>query len=134
MKHDFYIGQEICEEKIFSSEDVEYYSKISGDCNPIHLDREYAKKSQFGKRIVHGLLLSSLFSKMIGMDMPGEGSIYMEQNLRFRRPVFINEKVIAKISIIDIDIKKNIFSLKTNIYNDKNECAIEGTAKVLYKK
>lgn len=78
---DFIIGQEICEEKVFTSFDVKAFSQISGDCNPIHLDEQYAKETRFGGTIVHGILASSLISKMIGMDMPREGSIYMEQNL-----------------------------------------------------
>lgn len=134
MKCNYYVGQEIYEEKVFSFDDVNYFSQVSGDCNPIHLDIEYAKKSRFGNRIVHGILLSSLFSKIIGMDLPGEGSIYMEQNIKFKKPVYVNEKVIAKVTIIDIDFDKQIFTLKTDLYNTKNQCVIEGNAKVLYDK
>lgn len=126
-----YVGQEICEERVFTAHDVEHFAQISGDCNPIHLDEECAKRSRFGGTIVHGLLVSSLISKMIGMDMPGEGSIYMEQNLRFRKPVYVGEKVVAKIRITDID--RNIYTLETNVYNSKDDCVIEGRAKVLYE-
>lgn len=129
----FYVGQEVCEEKVFDVSDVEHFAQISGDCNPIHLDEDYAKRSRFGGTIVHGLLVSGLISKIIGMDLPGEGSIYIEQNLQFRRPVYVGEKVIAKVKINDIDKERNIYSLETNVYNIKNECVIKGDAKVLFE-
>lgn len=128
-----YVGQEIREERVFTTYDVEHFAQISGDCNPIHLDEEYGRRSRFGGTVVHGLLVSGLISKIIGMDMPGEGSIYMEQNLRFRKPVYVGEKVVAKIKIADIDKDRNIYTLETNVYNSKEECVIEGNAKVLYE-
>ncbi|MBD5555776.1 MAG: MaoC family dehydratase [Roseburia sp.] len=134
MKHDFYIGQKICEEKVFTSQDVERFAQISGDCNPIHLNAEYAKKSRFGGTIVHGILLTSLISKIIGMDLPGEGSIYMEQKLKFKKPVYVGEKIIAQVVIIEIDNEKSIYTLSTDIYNLKDQCVVQGTAKVLYER
>ncbi len=131
--NDYAVGQEIREEKIFTAYDVEQFAQISGDKNPIHLDRKYAKKSRFGDVIVHGILVSGLISKMIGMDLPGEGSIYLEQNLQFRKPVYVGEKVLAIVKIIDVNKEKHIYDLETNIYNEKNDCAVRGTAKVLYE-
>lgn len=127
------IGQKIIEEKIFTAYDVEQFAQISGDKNPIHLDKEYAIKSRFGDVIVHGMLVSGLISKMIGMDLPGEGSIYLEQNLQFRKPVYVGEKVFAIVKITDINREKHIYYLETNVYNEKNDCAVRGTAKVLYE-
>lgn len=128
---EFFIGQEICEEKVFTSDDVNAFAQVSGDCNPIHLDEQYAKGSRFGRTIVHGILASSLISKMIGMDMPGEGSIYMEQKLQFRKPIYVGEKIVAKVKIVDI--QKNIYTLETNVYNMNDDCVIKGNAKVLFE-
>ncbi|RKJ60325.1 MaoC family dehydratase [Roseburia sp. 1XD42-69] len=131
MNHKFYIGQEEQEEKVFHESDVELFAQVSGDKNPLHLNDTYAEKSRFGRKIVHGILVSSLISKIIGMKLPGEGSIYLEQNIRFRKPVYVDEKVIVKVTIIEIN--QNKFTLKTNVYNMDDECLIEGDAKVLYE-
>ncbi|MCI8877320.1 MAG: MaoC family dehydratase [Lachnospiraceae bacterium] len=131
MNHKFYIGQEEQEEKVFHESDVELFAQVSGDKNPLHLNDTYAEKSRFGRKIVHGILVSSLISKIIGMKLPGEGSIYLEQNIRFRKPVYVDEKVIVKVTIIEIN--QNKFTLKTNVYNMDDECLIEGNAKVLYE-
>ena len=131
MNHKFYIGQEEQEEKVFHESDVELFAQVSGDKNPLHLNDTYAEKSRFGRKIVHGILVSSLISKIIGMKLPGEGSIYLEQNIRFRKPVYVDEKVIVKVTIIEIN--QNKFTLKTNVYNMDDDCLIEGNAKVLYE-
>ena len=131
MNHKFYIGQEEQEEKVFHESDVELFAQVSGDKNPLHLNDTYAEKSRFGRKIVHGILVSSLISKIIGMKLPGEGSIYLEQNIRFRKPVYVDENVIVKVTIIEIN--QNKFTLKTNVYNMDDECLIEGNAKVLYE-
>lgn len=131
MNHKFYIGQEEQEEKVFHESDVELFAQVSGDKNPLHLNDTYAEKSRFGRKIVHGILVSSLISKIIGMKLPREGSIYLEQNIRFRKPVYVDEKVIVKVTIIEIN--QNKFTLKTNVYNMDDECLIEGNAKVLYE-
>lgn len=131
MNQKFYIGQEEYEEKVFHESDVKLFAQISGDQNPLHLDDGYAEKSRFGRKIVHGILVSSLISKIIGMKLPGEGSIYLEQNIRFRKPVYVDEKIIAKVTILEIN--QTIFTLKTNVYNMGGECLIEGNSKVLYE-
>ena len=83
------IGDKASLSKIFTEEEVVQYSKISKDTNPIHLDESYASTTVFGKRIAHGMLVASMFSALIGVDLPGKGSIYLGQNLSFKAPVFI---------------------------------------------
>ena len=90
-------------EKTFSPEDVALFSSISNDNNPIHLDAEYAEKSIFGRRVVHGLLVSSLFSKIFGTIYPGSGSIYLTQNVKFLKPAFVGENLKAVITLIEFD-------------------------------
>lgn len=127
----FYIGQEITEEKVFFKEDIEKFAEISGDKNPLHVNEEYAKKSRFGGIIVHGVLVMGLISKMIGTRLPGEGSVYMEQNVQFRKPVYVGEKIIAKVKIIDMDVNRKIISLKTDVFDEAGHCVIRGNAKIL---
>ena len=104
-------------EKILISEDmVKDFSELSGDKNPIHLDEEYAKSTIFGKRVAHGMLLSSFFSRLISEVYPGKGSIYLQQNLIFKNPCFINDEIEV---IVELDKKDgNKFFLKTIIFKD----------------
>lgn len=127
-----YVGQETVTEWVFDEREVRLFAEITGDQNPVHLDSEYAAKGKFGRTIVHGILLAGLISKVIGMELPGKGSIYLEQDLQFKKPVFVGEKVTAKVKITDIH-KNKIFTLETNIYDKDNCCVINGTAKVLYE-
>lgn len=127
-----YVGQETVTEWVFDEREVRLFAEITGDQNPVHLDSEYAAKGKFGKTIVHGILLAGLISKIIGMELPGKGSIYLEQDLQFKKPVFVGENVTAKVKITDIH-KNKIFTLETNIYDKDNHCVINGTAKVLYE-
>lgn len=128
---EIYIGQEVTEEKIFDKKDVVEFAKITGDNNPLHLDEEYAKHGRFGKPIVHGVLIIGFISKIIGTQLPGCGSIYLEQNAQFRKPVYIGEKVIVKVKVAGCDRK--VFKFDTNVFNENGDCVISGTAKVLYE-
>ena len=98
------------------------------DNNPVHLDEEYAKKSIFGERIVYGYLTASLFSGIIGSILPGAGSIYLNQSMNFRKPVYHNELITATCTITHIREDKPIVTLETICRNEKNEIVIDGTA------
>lgn len=100
------VGQEISRSKIITDADILAFSDISGDKNPVHLNQSYAEKTQFKKRIAHGLMSASYFSALFGMHLPGPGCVYVAQNLKFLRPVYIGDTVKAIISITSIDIKK----------------------------
>jgi acyl dehydratase len=120
-------------EKSFTYNDVEIFSRLSGDVNPIHLDAELASKSIFGQPIVHGLLVSSLFSAIIANHLPGPGSIYLHQSLNFKSPVFHHKKVIARVEVLNIKQGKPIFELKTTCTDENGLLLIEGSAIVLNK-
>lgn len=132
MKKSFEIGNKVCIKRKFSNDDVQNFAILTEDFNPIHLDDEFAKSTIFKKRIVHGMLISSLFSNLIGTKLPGKGSIYLSQSLSFKAPLFINEEFIAEIEIIKIRTDKPIITLKTVGYNAKNKIIIEGEAVVKY--
>ena len=100
----------------FSQEDVNNFSKVTGDDNPIHIDEGKAKKSIFQKRIIHGFLSGSVFSKVFGTMWPGNGTIYLSQNMNFIKPMYPSQKYIAKFVIIEV-LPKNKFLVKTTITN-----------------
>lgn len=125
---ELYVGQSASLKKIFTSEELNCFSEMSLDKNPIHLDEDYAKNSIFGKRIVYGYLTASLFSGLIGSDLPGKGSIYLSQTLNFKKPVYINEEVTATVKITNIRADKPIITLETICTNGKGEIVIDGNA------
>lgn len=92
---------------LISQKDVEIFAIISGDSNPIHLDEEYASKSVFGRRIVHGFLAGSVFSRVFGTLWPGEGTIYMSQEMSFRAPVFTDTEYRAKFIVEEVNPEKH---------------------------
>ena len=110
---------------------VSDFSVISGDFNPLHMDENYAAKTKFKKRICHGMLLASFFSRLIGMYLPGESALYFSQSLNFISPCFINDKIIVKGEIIDKNHSTKIITVKTSIINQKNELILDGEAKVM---
>ncbi len=119
-------------EKTFSPDDVALFSGISNDNNPIHLDAEFAKKSIFGRRVVHGLLVSSLFSKIFGTIYPGSGSIYISQNVKFLKPAFVGENLKAVVTLIEFDEIKNRGRFNTEVFNMSDQKLITGEAIILY--
>lgn len=128
--YNFTIGQTEDISKTFTNEDVQQFAKLSLDTNPIHLDTEYAKKSIFENKIVHGFLYCSLISAVIGNKLPGSGAIYLHQELNFKIPVYLNEKVTASVKVFDINIEKSILYLETICFKNDNEIVIEGKAVV----
>lgn len=115
--------------KTISESDVYLFAGITGDMNPVHTNIIHAEKSIVKARIAHGALVAGLISTVIGMQMPGPGTIYMEQDSKFIKPVFIGDTVTAKVEVIEIiNIEKRILKLNTTVRNQNNEIVIDGYA------
>lgn len=125
---DFYIGQTASLKKVFHTEDVEAFASLSMDCNPIHLDQQYAEKSMFCKRIVHGFLVGSLISAVFGTKLPGKGAVYLHQEMNFRKPVYHGEEITATVIVTNIRKDKPILYFDTKCENEKGEIVIDGKA------
>ena len=125
---DLYIGQEERMSVQFSMEKVKAFADLTEDFNPVHLDPVYASQTIFKGNIVHGFLVGSLFSTILGTKMPGEGSIYLKQNMKFVKPVYINDTVTAVATITDINYEKQLVTLDTTCYNQDGVVVIEGDA------
>ena len=130
MRSDLKVGDKASVSRVFTDQDVLEFSKLSLDTNPIHLDEEYASKSLFGRKIVHGMLAASLFSGLLGTKVPGEGSIYLGQALSFMAPVFIGDELTATVEVVKIREDKPIVTLKTVCVNSEGKVVIEGEAVV----
>jgi len=112
---------------------LDNFAKISGDFNPLHMNDEYASKTKFGKRVCHGMLLASFFSRLVGMHLPGKNSLYFSQTLNFRNPCFIGDEAVIEGEIIEKKSNMKLITLKTTIYNQTGKCLIDGLAKVIVR-
>lgn len=112
----------------FSQEDVDNFAKASGDYNPIHLDSDFAKQSVFKRRIIHGFLGASIFSKVFGTIFPGSGTIYLKQDLKFLKPMFTDEKYLAVFNVIDVNKEKKRALVKTEVIDQNDVTIITGEA------
>ncbi|WP_352420484.1 MaoC family dehydratase [Proteiniborus sp.] len=124
------IGDKACVQKTISESDVYIFAGIVGDLNSMHINEEAAKNSIFGNRICHGMLIGSFISPVLGMQLPGPGTIYLSQNLKFVAPVKIGDTITAEVEVIE-KLVKNKIRLKTNITNQENKTVIYGEAVVL---
>ena len=111
--------------------DVTLFAGITGDFNPAHVNDVQATSSRFGGRIAHGLLSAGFISACIAMRLPGPGTIYLSQSLRFARPVRIGDTVTARVEIVEWNEAKRRARLATTCRNQKDELVIDGEAMVL---
>ena len=124
------VGDKATLSKAFTKNEVEQFAKISLDDNPIHLDREYAESTVFGQPVVHGILVASLLSGLMGGKFPGHGTIYLGQTLKFMAPVYVDEEIEATVEVVKIREDKPIATLKTHCVKSDGTIALEGEAVV----
>ena len=109
----FEIGQKASLTKRFGAAEVEAFAGLSEDFNPLHLDSAFAATTPFERPIVHGMLLASLFSGLLGQQLPGKGAVYLGQSLRFLAPVRPGDDVTAEVAVLAIDHAKRRVTLET---------------------
>jgi acyl dehydratase len=124
---DFEPGQHVTLRKTFTEDDVLRFIEITDDRNPLHVDEEFAARTPFGRRVLHGMLTASIFSTMVGMLLPGTGAIYRSQTINFLRPVHVGETVTAHFVIRSIDRAKHRLTIDSWIENEAGERVIDGT-------
>lgn len=124
-------GDKYIKEFSISQEQVNSFAELTGDHNPIHLDEAYAASTPFKQRIVHGIFTATVFSQIVGMEFPGEGTIYLSQNLSFKRPVFPDKPYEARLEVTETIEGKHIATIKTEVYDKENgKLALTGEALV----
>ena len=117
--------------KTVSEHDVYTYAGVSGDFNPAHVNEVEAQKGMFGKRIAHGMLSAGFISTVLGTQLPGPGTIYMGQELRFTKPVFFGDTITATVTVAELIPEKNRAILDTVCTNQNGEVVIKGKATVM---
>lgn len=103
----------------FSQAQVEAFAEVSGDHNPLHLDAEYAATTQFKRPIVHGSLAGGIFSRLIGMEFPGPGTVYLSQSLNFRRPMYVDTPYVAKLEVLEVSPERHTARIETTIVDQQ---------------
>ena len=130
---DLTIGMESSYQKTITETDIDAFAALTGDTNPVHLDSEYAATTPFKARIAHGMLSAGLISTVLGTQLPGPGCIYLEQQIKFKAPVFIGDTLVATVTVEDINQRRGRVSLKTQCFVN-TQLVLDGTASMMVDK
>ena len=112
---------------------VDDFAKVSGDFSPIHMDDKYAKSTSFGKRVVHGMLLASFLSQMVGMYLPGKHALYSSQTLEFHNPCFVGNEISVTSKVIDKSQSTKIIKIESKISNEENKLLLYGIGRIVVR-
>ncbi|MBV9334684.1 MAG: MaoC family dehydratase N-terminal domain-containing protein [Solirubrobacterales bacterium] len=125
------LGESAVLERTLSWEDIELFAVVSGDVNPAHVDAEYARSDVFHAIVAHGMWGASLISTLLGTRLPGPGSIYLAQTLRFRHPVTIGDTITVSVTVASKEPERHQVVLDCRCVNQRGETVIDGSATVL---
>ncbi|MCF2858358.1 MaoC family dehydratase N-terminal domain-containing protein [Pseudoalteromonas sp. SMS1] len=128
------IGQNASIVRSVKTSDVIGFAALTGDCNPIHLNEEYAKNTRFHGVVAHGMWTAAHISALIGTRLPGPGSIYLSQELKFVAPVMIGDIITTKVTVIDKDFEHGVITLDCQCTNQKKQEVVFGIATILAPK
>jgi len=117
--------------KTVTQSDIENFADLVGDQNPVHVNPDFARKTRFGRPIAHGMWGLSLISAVLGTKLPGPGTIYLSQTVKFKAPVFPGDTLTAKVKVLEVRQDKPIVKLETTCENQKGELILTGESVVL---
>lgn len=126
------IGQKASQSRKFTKDEVLFFSDLTSDNNPIHFDENYAANTRFKKTIVQGPLVVSLIGGILGSKIPGPGTIYMSQETKFLKPLFIDEFVTAWVEVVKIREDKPIITLKNWVEKENGEIILTGQSVIMF--
>ena len=112
---------------------IDEFAKLSGDFNPLHVDEKYAQTPKFGKRVVHGMLLASFLSQMVGMYLPGKHALYSSQTLEFHNPCFVGNEISVTSKVIDKSQSTKIIKIESKISNEENKLLLYGVGRIVVR-
>jgi len=128
---DIQLGQTATYSKTVGDKEVRLFAAVSGDVNPLHLDQAYAATTPFGERIAHGMLTGGLISAAIAMELPGPGTVYRSQSLKFRAPVTLGDTLTVRLEVTDKKDRGPAVTLDCKVYNQHEKLVASGTAEVI---
>lgn len=125
------IGQTARYSKLIEERDIQLFAAVSGDVNPVHLDAEFAAGTPFGERIAHGMLTGAIISAALAMELPGPGTVYLSQSLKFRLPVKLGDTVTVLLEVTDKQDRRRLVTLDCKASNQAGKVVATGTAEVM---
>ena len=128
------VGDSATRTQLITDEMVRTFAELTGDTNPVHLDEEFAATTRFGRRIAHGMIAAGLISATLANDLPGPGTVYLGQDLKFRGPVFLDDTVTVTVEVVSVREDKPIVTLSTVCTNQNDDVVLEGEAVVMVPK
>lgn len=117
---------------VITGETIQKFAEFSGDFNPIHFDDSVAIAQGFPRRIAHGMISASFFSKIYATQFPGPGSVFLGQNLKFHYPVFVEDRLFYRLEVMEKKENKPIFLIKNEVYNEDKKILISGESLIKY--
>jgi 3-hydroxybutyryl-CoA dehydratase len=129
--HELKVGDSAQISKTITETDIGLFAKVTGDFNPVHLDQAYAEKTPFKGRIAHGILSAGFISNVLGNLLPGPGTIYLSQEVKFLAPVRIGDTITVRVEVIELIPEKNRAKFKTTCTNQEGKEVIDGAALVM---
>jgi acyl dehydratase len=124
------VGQTASYSKTVEERDIQLFAAVSGDRNPVHLDAEYAATTMFKQRIAHGMFSGALISAAVACELPGPGTIYLGQQMRFTAPVKLGDTLTVRLEILE-KLPKFRVRVATRVYNQNDELVVDGEAEIL---
>ncbi len=125
---DISVGQEARRSKHVTAADVEAYAQLTGDRNPLHFDEEFAAGTRFGGLVAQGGITTGLLHALVATDLPGPGTVFLNQSWQFTAPVYIGDTITAEVSVLDVHDKKPVTHLGVRIWQQDGQTVLEGEA------
>ena len=125
------VGQVAERSRVVTDHDIRQFAHATGDENPVHLDEDVGRRSIFGSRIAHGMLSAGFISAALASDLPGPGSVYISQSLRFKRPVRIGDRITTRVEVREIDDSRRRVTLSTTCRNQSGDIVVDGEGVVM---
>jgi phosphate acetyltransferase/phosphate butyryltransferase len=125
------IGDQASYTRVLQASDIARFAMTTGDINPLHLDADFARAGRFHGIVGHGLWTAALISAVLGTRLPGPGTIYLSQSLRFLRPVFAGDVLTASVCVQGISAHNQVVTLACEVLNQRGQCVLNGIAEVM---
>jgi acyl dehydratase len=120
------VGQKATRSLTLTEREVEAYATITGDRNPLHFDEAFAKKTKFGRLVVQGGLTSGILNALVAEDLPGPGTVFMSQSLKYTAPVYIGDTITGEVELLKVHEKKPVTQIKATVRRQDGEVVLEG--------
>lgn len=120
------VGQKAQRSLTFTRAEVEAYARITSDYNPLHFDPEFAARTRFGRLVVHGGLTAGILNALVAQDLPGPGTVFMSQQLKYLAPVFIGDTITGEVEVLSVHAQKPVTQLKATVHRQDGELVLEG--------